>query len=159
MDEKQRIQNLKTLLAEQAGRPFDQLQRNKPCPCGSGGKFKHCCLPKTRPVIPPRHVPRQRPVPVVAGATVTAVAPPPVSPADGREVTAESMTRLGAEPAKVYAYRKTGLWIVPQNRALHAPEVLAAWDAAIQEFSHEHCDGDHSVSEVAPAGSPALAGQ
>jgi len=25
--------------------------RNKPCPCGSGEKFKKCCIPKQRPTI------------------------------------------------------------------------------------------------------------
>ena len=23
----------------------DKPRRNEPCPCGSGKKFKHCCLP------------------------------------------------------------------------------------------------------------------
>jgi hypothetical protein len=26
--------------------------RNNPCPCGSGKKYKHCCLPKDESVAP-----------------------------------------------------------------------------------------------------------
>jgi len=26
----------------------DQPQRNKPCPCGSGRKYKKCCISKVR---------------------------------------------------------------------------------------------------------------
>lgn len=29
-----------------------KIQRNDPCPCGSGKKYKQCCL-VTQPVIPP----------------------------------------------------------------------------------------------------------
>jgi hypothetical protein len=27
--------------------PDHKVGRNEPCPCGSGKKFKHCCLSKT----------------------------------------------------------------------------------------------------------------
>jgi uncharacterized protein YecA (UPF0149 family) len=29
-----------------------RIGRNDPCPCGSGKKFKHCCLDKMRPSNP-----------------------------------------------------------------------------------------------------------
>lgn len=35
------------LLNEKAAREFlrrNKVGRNKPCPCGSGRKFKHCCM-------------------------------------------------------------------------------------------------------------------
>lgn len=28
--------------------PANTIQRNKPCPCGSGRKTKHCCINKIR---------------------------------------------------------------------------------------------------------------
>jgi hypothetical protein len=28
--------------------PTLRVSRNKPCPCKSGKKFKHCCLPKVQ---------------------------------------------------------------------------------------------------------------
>lgn len=30
--------------ARQVGRRPPRVGRNEPCPCGSGRKFKHCCL-------------------------------------------------------------------------------------------------------------------
>jgi hypothetical protein len=33
------------------------IGRNDPCPCGSGKKYKKCCLPKAGPVSPPPPVP------------------------------------------------------------------------------------------------------
>jgi uncharacterized protein YecA (UPF0149 family) len=27
--------------------PLRKVERNDPCPCGSGKKYKHCCLLKT----------------------------------------------------------------------------------------------------------------
>src|SRR3990172_6824446 len=37
-----------------AARDFDPMkpQRNDPCPCGSGKKYKRCCLPKERDQAP-----------------------------------------------------------------------------------------------------------
>jgi hypothetical protein len=38
---------LKGLLKRLQGRPrtdFDNIGRNDVCPCGSGRKFKHCCI-------------------------------------------------------------------------------------------------------------------
>jgi uncharacterized protein YecA (UPF0149 family) len=29
-----------------------KIGRNDPCPCGSGKKYKHCCL-KTAEIVPP----------------------------------------------------------------------------------------------------------
>ena len=29
---------------EQYVRQYKKVQRNDPCPCGSGKKYKHCCL-------------------------------------------------------------------------------------------------------------------
>lgn len=154
--EKQRVQNLKQLLAERAGRPFERVPHNKPCPCGSGNKFKYCCLPKTRLAVPQRTRPTRRQVPGVVGAAVSPVAAPPVQ---AREATVESMLRMGVEPAKIHAYRKTGLWIVPQNRVVHTPEELAGWDAAIQEYEDGHCDLIGAVSADTPTSGSAAAGE
>jgi hypothetical protein len=40
---------IKRLLKRLQGRPrahFDNVGRNDTCPCGSGRKFKHCCIDK-----------------------------------------------------------------------------------------------------------------
>lgn len=35
-----------------AGMPTIRCGRNEPCPCGSGRKFKRCCIGKARPTKP-----------------------------------------------------------------------------------------------------------
>jgi len=32
-------------------RPAARVGRNEPCPCGSGRKFKHCCLTGGEPTV------------------------------------------------------------------------------------------------------------
>jgi SWIM/SEC-C metal-binding protein len=34
----------RAVLARQAARPAPKVGRNEPCPCGSGKKFKKCCV-------------------------------------------------------------------------------------------------------------------
>jgi hypothetical protein len=66
-------------------RPYGQnTRRNDPCPCGSGKKYKRCCLAKDEEA--------QR----VALAVATAVAPPSRHPSD---VAAEIAERLAAAAA------------------------------------------------------------
>jgi|GEM_PF-967337 len=45
---------LETLLAQDRGGP--KVGRNAPCPCGSGRKYKKCCLPKESPAPSARQV-------------------------------------------------------------------------------------------------------
>ncbi len=45
---------LETLVAQDRGGP--KVGRNAPCPCGSGRKYKKCCLPKESPVPSMRQV-------------------------------------------------------------------------------------------------------
>jgi SWIM/SEC-C metal-binding protein len=43
------ISDLNTLLSQQEAAPAKpKPDRNAPCPCGSGLKYKKCCLPKER---------------------------------------------------------------------------------------------------------------
>jgi hypothetical protein len=37
------LKRLKNLIA-QRGVDYDGVRRNDDCPCGSGRKFKHCCI-------------------------------------------------------------------------------------------------------------------
>jgi len=39
-------QELNRIWEEKVAKPSPKTGRNDPCPCGSGRKFKHCCLPK-----------------------------------------------------------------------------------------------------------------
>ena len=69
----------------------NRVSRNDPCPCGSGKKYKHCCLPKevaarqTRSsptIIDPHGKPKKRPSTPSAlwPSTVPTTRPRPRSP-------------------------------------------------------------------------------
>lgn len=45
-----------------------KIGRNEPCPCGSGRKFKHCCLKKEETMSP-----RAKLIAVLAGIAVTGI--------------------------------------------------------------------------------------
>ncbi len=58
-------------------------------------------------------------------------------PFDMDEMTAlivEAMAKVGVDPARIYAYRKTGLMVTEENLHLLPEEDLAEWRAAIQEY-------------------------
>ncbi len=58
-------------------------------------------------------------------------------PLDMDEMTAlmvEAMVEAGVEPARIYAYRKTGLIVTEENLHLLSEQDLAEWEAAIQEY-------------------------
>ena len=42
----QRIDFANYVYKEKSTKPVKQIGRNDPCPCGSGKKYKHCCLKK-----------------------------------------------------------------------------------------------------------------
>ena len=44
-DEWRQLEELDHILSEPHRNPFKGIGRNDPCPCGSGKKFKKCCLP------------------------------------------------------------------------------------------------------------------
>ena len=69
----------------------NRVSRNDPCPCGSGKKYKHCCLPKevaarqTRPsptITDPHGKPKKRPEYPIGTwlSTVLTTRPRPRSP-------------------------------------------------------------------------------
>ncbi len=58
-------------------------------------------------------------------------------PLDMDELTAlmvEAMAKAGVHPARIYAYRKTGLIVTEENLHLLSEQDLAEWEAAIQEY-------------------------
>jgi len=58
-------------------------------------------------------------------------------PFDMDEMTAalvEAMAETGVEPARIYAYRKTGLIVTEENLRLLSEQDLAEWKSAIQEY-------------------------
>jgi hypothetical protein len=129
-----------------------KFPRNALCPCGSGKKYKKCCIDKgfdwveTDDGAIAKRVPlsdeamtffdelRQAqierfgylPDRVFEGA-------PPLEHLE--HWTVEAMRKGGVEPALIYAYEKTdGLLLSVQNEALMPDVDIAQWDAAIDEY-------------------------
>ena len=130
------MSDVSRMLAAQRQRELEQraggkVGRNKPCPCGSGLKYKRC-HGKTvlATAVRPRRPPKRR-VPLAAAATTQV---PVEAVESSQDEIAAAMERAGVRPAVVRAYKKTGLWITEINRGVHSLEDLAAWDSAIDEY-------------------------
>jgi hypothetical protein len=136
-----------------------KLSRNAPCPCGSGKKYKHCCLTKGFDWVEGEDGTIQKSVPLSAEAVAILQEqrrkfvetfgrePGPtdpvffdVPPVEQIEFqTVQAMRKAGIDEAIIYAYEKTGgLLVTEQNRHLITDKDLAAWQAAIEEYEERH---------------------
>lgn len=131
-----------------------KLSRNSTCPCGSGKKYKQCCMHKeiewresddgevfrmvqisdeTREAIEGlrRSFVRangREPEQIFEGA-------PPLEVIE--HMTVEAMKKAGVEPALIHAYEETGMMVNDENER-RIPDVdLAEWDAAINEYERK----------------------
>ena len=100
---------------------------NDPCPCGSGKKYKKCCLSKTAGNnVAVKAAPKQKPQP----ATEEPAGKCPDN------LPAAAMLRAGIPDANVYAFMETGQLIHDENRQAYSARALAAWDAARQNYNN-----------------------
>jgi len=137
--------------------------RNAPCPCGSGKKYKNCCLKKgigyakdegggTEKLVPineelrviladqrKRFIEKFGREPGPGDRVLFDM--PPVEHLEAEMV--EMMKKTGAHPAAIYAFEKTGLLVTEGNRDKFTDADLAEWDAAVEEYlrSHEGSEG------------------
>lgn len=149
-----------------ANAPRHKVGRNAPCPCGSGIKYKKCCLrapvdPLTGLVLhdepreynPPKSLSE---APAVADTEFI----PVTDPQFGDDAAVAAMRNAGTKPAVIYAFQKTGRFISPSSREAYDAGTLAEWDAAIKEYEEQHGQANLDAGEaVAPAGPGADAGQ
>lgn len=130
--------------------------RNSPCPCGSGRKFKHCCIGKdftftaedqdTYSLQMPmndkmrqianrsaetfrRHFERE-PGPGVPFFLAKYL----YSEQDLERETVAAMEMAGTDPAIIYAYKKTGYIQSESQLHRYTGAAIAEWDEAIAEF-------------------------
>jgi len=54
--------------------------------------------------------------------------------AEVRSILVNAMAEVGADPALVYAFRKTGVYVCPENEKLLSHSSLRAFDAAVDEY-------------------------
>ena len=59
---------------------------------------------------------------------------PDLSDAEVRDILVHSMADVGADPALVYAFQKTGVYVCEENEKGLPKEKLKAFDGAVDEF-------------------------
>jgi hypothetical protein len=132
-----------------------KLSRNAPCPCGSGKKYKHCCLGKGFAWARDEqgHIGRNVPVSAEMAALLQQqqrkfrqhfgreAGPddllffdaPPLEHVEHQIV--EAMKRAGIDPAVIHAFEQTGLLVTEDNQHLIPEQDLRAWYAAVAEYN------------------------
>lgn len=133
-----------------------KIGRNRPCPCGSGKKFKYCCLGKAFTFIAEDEDTYTQEIPLSDEAWEAIsrqienfrhhfereptsddplfLAKYLYSEQDLERETTAAMEQAGIDPAKIYAYKKTGLMLLKSQRHNYTGAALSEWDEAIAEF-------------------------
>jgi len=135
-----------------------KVPQNAPCPCGSGEKYKCCCLRtglqwkvnengEVFRVLPLSGDTRE----VFLNQREAFVrkhgkAPGPKdlvfedSPHGEymEHVMVETMKKVGIRPELVYAYEKTGRIVTEENQRFLTDAELAEWQAALEEYRRRH---------------------
>lgn len=57
-----------------------------------------------------------------------------LSDAEVREILVQAMADVGADPALVYAFQKTGVYVCDENEKRLPKESLKAFDGAVDEY-------------------------
>ena len=113
-----------------------KVGRNEQCPCGSGKKYKKCCLRANQPTTvrrrDPAKLPREKPN--VPGAQVVEAAAAATQAPSNKNATAMAMLNASVSQRIVWAYLETGLYITDVNRNAHPAENIEKWEAALQQF-------------------------
>jgi hypothetical protein len=132
-----------------------KISRNAPCPCGSGKKYKQCCLRKDFDWVEMEdgRVARSLQLPEEMVSLVEDLRQSFLAQ-HGREPerlfegapplehlehwTVEAMKKAGVEPALIYAYEKTnGLLLNDRNENKVPDTDIAEWEAAISEYERK----------------------
>ena len=125
--------------------------RNRPCPCGSGKKYKNCCYGKDFDWVEDRDGSIGRAVPM--GDEVAAALKPMIprdakpddllfkdapAPEEMERGMVRAMREAGIHPAKIYAFEKTGLMLSQDNIGKVPDLDIEAWEQAYQEYFDLH---------------------
>lgn len=130
--------------------------RNTLCPCGSGKKFKICCLGKTFNIVDDDEDSYTIQIPIKGQLEVllqefeatfkkhferipgegdpVLLTRYLLSEEDVERGITEAMEKAGSDPAHIYAYKKTGYLIVEDNLERFTGAAIAEWNAAVAEY-------------------------
>ena len=136
----------------------NKLPRSAPCPCGSGKKYKDCCLRKDFDWLEDAegNVFRSQPISDEMMKLLDEqrqsfvekhgrepgpndlVFPdlPPLEHVEHQMI--EIMKKAGIDPAIIYAVEKTGRLVTEANQHLLSDVELDEWSAAIEQYEAEH---------------------
>ena len=152
-----------------------KVSRTAPCPCGSGKKYKHCCLHKDFEWFEDDDGNMFKSMPLsddmsdllteLRQAFVAEhgrepgpddlVFPNMPHPEHAEHQMIEIMKKAGIDPAIIYATEKTGRLVTEENQHLLSDQELDEWNSAMEEYGAEH--GSHEPVEY-PIGTVALYG-
>lgn len=62
----------------------------------------------------------------------------PISTDELKAVVLAAMERANANPAHIYAFRKTGRLVTKENSINMTDEEIAEWNAAVDEYEKSH---------------------
>lgn len=137
-----------------------KVSRNEICPCGSGKKYKKCCIGKEfewvkdedgnifrevklnedlreafeyqRKAFIEKHGREWGPDDKIFFDA------PPTEHLEHE--TVQAMKEAGIRPAIIYAYEKTGRLVTEDNKSMIPDNALAEWNAAVEEYYELHGD-------------------
>jgi len=104
--------------------PSKKVPHKAPCPCGSGKRYKQCCLKKGIEWMIDED-----------GEISRAV---PMQTEHAEHIVGQYMRKADIAPELVYAFEQTGLLVSEANEHLIAEEDLAKWRAAVERFRSQH---------------------
>ena len=141
---------------------MERLGPNAQCPCGSGKKYKKCCMRKKFDWVENENSDIGKSIPIAPelkellqiqlerfrehfGREPGPNDPiffdqPPLEHSEFYAV--RDMRRAGLAPELVYAFEKTGLLVTDMNQDLIPEKDLEEWDAAIEEYFDKLDNGE-----------------
>ena len=142
---------------------------NAPCPCGSGRKYKKCCIDKGFEYLEDEEGGITKAIPLSPelrelfgmqlekfrekfgrdpGPNVPLFFDaPPTEHAEFHMI--QAMEAAGLPPELAYAFKKTGLLVTEMNQHLIPEKDLEEWDAAIEEY-FDRLEAGELDDEIAP---------
>lgn len=144
--------------------------RNEPCPCGSGRKYKNCCIKKRFRYEDDENGTIRRSIPMSdelaqsLSEQINALGEDadPNSPLfSGLQLEraefemVQAMEKAGIDPAIIYAFQETGLMLSEENLGLFTQTDIDLWQSKIEEY-HRKSSSDEPAKF--PIGTTALYG-
>lgn len=137
-----------------------KISRNDPCPCGSGNKYKKCCLPKSIkedgliPItseiqeildkendrfkaIMGRDISGDDPImPLTLG----------MSESEYTRNVSEMLSEIGVDQRVIYAFNKLGYCLV-EGEEMYLEDQIEQWNKAIEEYEEKELNGEDIESQ------------